>query len=364
MKNKIFVSIFISIFLIPQVTFASWWNPFTWNIFNKQNKLVTVQKSEATSTITREEEIEQPNLVSSTIRKETNNEFVLNVKKNIIKKTTPVIITTNEKISKSSVINNLEQEKIINTSQPITNINTDSIYDDNTKFDELGRKVFITQTPNYKLIRIVKAELETLSGTRVSGFFYKDNKVFKTEEDLNNEAKATQDSIDKEYGRGIYAQATTTTTSTQDVPVIYVTPTTASFTYLSAGYSSSYKAYFSIELRNMSDKIIEISSINYKINTDNSINGEIISVKSGKSGTVLDENIIVTGGSGFIPFTFSRPIVIFGRESINLIVEYPVKTSLANFDSSATRLSIETIETYPKSKFSSFPIEIKATLKR
>ena len=34
MRSKIFVSVAILI-LLPQVTFASWWNPFTWKIFNK-----------------------------------------------------------------------------------------------------------------------------------------------------------------------------------------------------------------------------------------------------------------------------------------------------------------------------------------
>ena len=53
MKNKtfLFIPIFpISLFIIPQMTFASWWKPNTWKIFNKKTEVKTEQKIIATST--------------------------------------------------------------------------------------------------------------------------------------------------------------------------------------------------------------------------------------------------------------------------------------------------------------------------
>jgi hypothetical protein len=42
MKNisqKIFLLSVISFLIIPQVTFAAWWNPFTWNFFHKPTEI-------------------------------------------------------------------------------------------------------------------------------------------------------------------------------------------------------------------------------------------------------------------------------------------------------------------------------------
>src|SRR3990167_7580364 len=53
MKNKIFLSIAffaISLLIIPQMTFASWWKPNTWKIFNRKAEVKTEQKIVATST--------------------------------------------------------------------------------------------------------------------------------------------------------------------------------------------------------------------------------------------------------------------------------------------------------------------------
>ena len=53
MKNKTFLAITIfaiSLFIIPQMTFASWWKPNTWKIFNKKSEVKTEQKIIATST--------------------------------------------------------------------------------------------------------------------------------------------------------------------------------------------------------------------------------------------------------------------------------------------------------------------------
>jgi len=53
MKNKTFLSITIfaiSLLIIPQMAFASWWKPNTWKIFNRKAKIKTEQKIIATST--------------------------------------------------------------------------------------------------------------------------------------------------------------------------------------------------------------------------------------------------------------------------------------------------------------------------
>src|SRR3989344_5863597 len=53
MKNKIFLSIAIlaiSLFIIPQMTFASWWKPNTWKIFNRKAEVKIERTIVATST--------------------------------------------------------------------------------------------------------------------------------------------------------------------------------------------------------------------------------------------------------------------------------------------------------------------------
>src|SRR3989344_8825833 len=65
MKNKtiLFIAFFaISLFVIPQMTFASWWKPNTWKIFNRKSEVKIEQKIIATST---------PNNVISQTKKAT-----------------------------------------------------------------------------------------------------------------------------------------------------------------------------------------------------------------------------------------------------------------------------------------------------
>ena len=53
MKNKTFLAITIfaiSLFIIPQMTFASWWKPNTWKIFNRKSEVKTERTIIATST--------------------------------------------------------------------------------------------------------------------------------------------------------------------------------------------------------------------------------------------------------------------------------------------------------------------------
>lgn len=66
-KNKFITSILISVIIIPQITFASWWNPFTWNVFSffKKDK-VTESQVESESSVTKEEIKNKTNLATST----------------------------------------------------------------------------------------------------------------------------------------------------------------------------------------------------------------------------------------------------------------------------------------------------------
>ena len=70
MKNKTILSIAIfaiSLFIIPQMTFASWWKPNTWKIFNRKSEVKIEQKIIATST---------PNNVISQTEKATTTEKI------------------------------------------------------------------------------------------------------------------------------------------------------------------------------------------------------------------------------------------------------------------------------------------------
>ena len=70
MKNKTFLAIAIfaiSLLIIPQMTFASWWKPNTWKIFNRKSEVKTKQKIIATST---------PNNIISQTEKATTTEKI------------------------------------------------------------------------------------------------------------------------------------------------------------------------------------------------------------------------------------------------------------------------------------------------
>jgi hypothetical protein len=51
MKKNLICALFLAGFIIPQVTFASWWNPFTWSIFNKKAE-VKIEQTVIISTST------------------------------------------------------------------------------------------------------------------------------------------------------------------------------------------------------------------------------------------------------------------------------------------------------------------------
>ena len=120
-------------------------------------------------------------------------------------------VLTREKINKEidiEVASSNEAEKAEASTIPTTtktntqpvsfNTNTstgdDSIYDSNTKIDTLGRKIIITQDPNYKFLNIVRAKVE-ISGKTLTGFFYKNTKTFMTEDDISLQQSITAEQM-------------------------------------------------------------------------------------------------------------------------------------------------------------------------
>ncbi len=81
-------------------------------------------------------------------------------------------------------------------SQVVTNntpaSSSDSIYDTDVKYDSLGRKIIITQSPNYKVVDYVVANLVDSNGKLVSGFFYKYKKLFVSNDEINSRNTQTQ----------------------------------------------------------------------------------------------------------------------------------------------------------------------------
>ena len=142
-------------------------------------------------------------------------------------------VLTREKINKEidvEVASSNEAEKAeasltTNTAQTNTqvtaNTNTsttssDSIYDSNLKIDKLGRKVTITQDPNYKFLNIVRAKVDILGSATLTGFFYKDTKTFLTEADISLQQSITEDQLKKKAE----PVNNLTNTQTQTQPVV------------------------------------------------------------------------------------------------------------------------------------------------
>ncbi len=212
--------------------FASWWNPTTWKVFKRESKAVVQQKVEEKVSITattsseaeaslllcngskynkcpegqnfvcptsgedafcekgKADEVKTPkiketSIVSPVITKTTKTETVQKTKAVVV--TAPVQAKNDINISSNTNAKSLSPDK-------------DSIYDINNVIDKDGNAIVITQDPNYKFTRIVVA---TRGGIR--GLFYKDKNTFFTDNELDDQAKATQDAMDKQFSRGIYA---------------------------------------------------------------------------------------------------------------------------------------------------------------
>jgi len=109
MKNKTILSIAffaISLLIIPQMTFASWWKPNTWKIFNRKSEVKTEQKVVATSTTYKTESKEA--IISSTISKSEDISNVIKDDANLSAESGK-LITSSSKEKQESV----EKQKIV-----------------------------------------------------------------------------------------------------------------------------------------------------------------------------------------------------------------------------------------------------------
>src|SRR3989344_7398262 len=69
--HKTLFLVLVGLLIVPQVTFAAWWNPFTWNVFNRaKTPQVEVQKT------TQPSEIEKLRTEVEELKKKTNTPVV------------------------------------------------------------------------------------------------------------------------------------------------------------------------------------------------------------------------------------------------------------------------------------------------
>ena len=85
MKNKISIFVLLVTILIPQVVSASWWNPLSWKIFNRENNKTQILEN-------RMQGLENKLQTATTSTKQSNLEATTSaIKKLEQKKTTPVV---------------------------------------------------------------------------------------------------------------------------------------------------------------------------------------------------------------------------------------------------------------------------------
>ncbi|MEN9551970.1 MAG: hypothetical protein RI935_347 [Candidatus Parcubacteria bacterium] len=99
-----------------------------------------------------------------------------------------VIASSNEAEKAETGFGTNQNTNTTPTTQAVANntqaSSSDSIYDTDIKYDSLGRKIIITQSPNYKVVNYVTASLVDTNGKLVNGFFYKNQKLFISNEEI------------------------------------------------------------------------------------------------------------------------------------------------------------------------------------
>lgn len=109
---KIFLLLIIGLLIVPQISFAAWWNPFTWKIFNK-----------AKAPQTEMQKTNQP----SEIEKLKNEIETLKSKTNTATPTSPKISTPTSNTNKSAAQSTISNVKLSN-SQIIVKIKPAVVY--------------------------------------------------------------------------------------------------------------------------------------------------------------------------------------------------------------------------------------------
>lgn len=105
---KKYISIIIIVFIVPSIAFASWWNPFSWNIFSFLHKKDVVPQAQIIETQTTPENIiieTEPEITPTPVQE--NKE---------VKKDTPVV--NNLPVDKTKIeLSNTEQTKLVSTKE-------------------------------------------------------------------------------------------------------------------------------------------------------------------------------------------------------------------------------------------------------
>jgi hypothetical protein len=86
MKKNLICALFVATFVIPQVTFASWWNPFTWNIFSKKVE-IKIEQITSTSSV-------QNISIKATSTIKTTAVQIKTKKDDVAKITKPIVVTS------------------------------------------------------------------------------------------------------------------------------------------------------------------------------------------------------------------------------------------------------------------------------
>lgn len=190
----------------------------------------------------------------------------------------------------------------------------ESIYDNNTMLDKLGREITIIQNPNYKFNKSVLATVNVL-GTTVRGIFDKNTKTFMTENEIDFISKQNQAEDDKKMG--INQQAVIIPTPSLETPSVYVTPMVVPRL---SGPIDNFTPIFSYELKNITDKPFEINSVTYKIGSKIYFE-QSLPIKFTKPGTAIQEVTSFNRNSNALAtYKFTKPLILFPRENFNLLV--------------------------------------------
>lgn len=85
--NIVLVSLLVAIILIPQMAFASWWNPFSWKVFNKKVEISSIAPATTTQTINTfvEQPINSSDVSTTNVVNEVKSEDISKLKKEIKK---------------------------------------------------------------------------------------------------------------------------------------------------------------------------------------------------------------------------------------------------------------------------------------
>jgi len=154
MKNlkRVLFSFLIAIILIPQITFASWWNPFSWKMFNRKadtpTSISSVNENKelntAKPTDNSSEEIEK---LKKQIEDLQNKQINTPTKSIEVKKTTPLV--DNSELIRKQVQEQLEAKLKADKEQEALTISQAQEKADNPNFQVLYARQTIFENPSH-----------------------------------------------------------------------------------------------------------------------------------------------------------------------------------------------------------------------